>query len=397
MLPVAFIIAAPASAYQVRKSTTGAPLRWAEGVVSLTPVFDGGPVGVRADDAAAALGRAADVYRTALGELVPEISVELRSDGHNTVRWVTSDWNDDYDPAALAVTVTSYDRDSGRITGADVAVNADTYAWSAASDESRCRGAYDLQDVLTHEVGHVFGLGHEMFDVNATMYPSANMCESQKRDLDDDDLAGLSYLYVQVGPASEGCSVGGRPQGGALLVAALLLLARLRRRTVALLLLMAAPAGATILVKLPLEKVGSGAAVVVQGTVRSVEPIRRNGRIYTDAVVTVDACLRGSCAAAVTVRQLGGEIDGAGVAVEGAARFAVGDEVMLFLRPRLDGAFAPVGMAQGAFQVERGADGAVRAFRRDLRGASFAGDAPGGLERLSPAEVARAVSSGRAP
>src|SRR5262249_10086549 len=155
----------------------------------------------------------------------------------NTVRWVSSDWDDDYDPAALAVTLTSYDRDSGRITRADVVVNAQSYAWSASADESGCRGAYDLQDVVTHELGHLFGLGHEMVDTNATMYPSADTCESLKRDLDPDDLAGLQYLYVEVGPASAGCAVGGGgTQGGALLVVGLLALARLRRRAVALLL-----------------------------------------------------------------------------------------------------------------------------------------------------------------
>jgi hypothetical protein len=133
--------------------------------------------------------------------------------------------------------------------------------------------------------------------------------------------------------------------------------------------------------------------VVVQGTVRSVEVARRGRRVYTDATVEVAGCLRGSCGAAVTVRQLGGEIDGAGMAVEGTARLAAGDEVMLFLRPRLDGAFAPVGMAQGVFQVERDAGGAVRAYRRDLRGVSFAGDAAGAVERLSAADFARALAA----
>src|SRR5262249_39113683 len=232
VLPVAVLVAAPASGYQVRKSTTGAPLRWAEGVVSLTPAFDDGPAAVSADAAADALGHAAAVYRSALGELVPQISVELRDDGADRVGWVTSDCDEDYDPAALAVTVTSYDRDSGRITGAEVVVNADSYTWSAVSDESHCRGAYDLQDVLTHEVGHVFGLGHEMVDVNATMFPSADMCESSKRDLDPDDLAGLHYLYVEVGPASAGCAVGGggAPRG-ARPAARALVLARGRPRT----------------------------------------------------------------------------------------------------------------------------------------------------------------------
>src|SRR5262249_21744048 len=109
-------------------------------------------------------------------------------------------------------------------------------------------------------------------------------------------------------------------------------------------------------------------------------------------IVDVESCGRGACGASVTVRQLGGELGGRGTAVEGAARFAAGDEVLLFLRPRSDGTFAPVGMVQGVFRVERDAGGGVAAYVRDLRGVGFAGeDRPGAVERIAPAELRRAV------
>jgi len=367
------------------------------------------PRGMSSDDGRAAAIRALSVYQSAIEAMAPGIHMNVidhvgappaldGGDGLSTIRWIGSRWEDDYDPAALAVTVTTYDADSGRITDSDIVVNAERYSWSAASDASSCRAAYDLQDVLTHELGHAFGLAHDTSDPAATMFPTADACETSKRDLDDGDIDGLHYLYVDVGPASSGCAVGGRSgdASGALWIVGLLVL--LRRRAVGLsvlaLALAAAPAGATTLVKLSLEKVGGGAALVVQGTVRTVACARRAGRVYTDATVTVASCLRGPCPTEVTVRQLGGEVDGVGTAVEGTAPFTAGDEVVVFLRPRADGAFAPVGMVQGVFRVERGPDKAVAALIRDLRGVGFAGEAPpAAVERLGPDELRRALDT----
>src|SRR5262249_3614885 len=89
------------------------------------------------------------------------------------------------------------------------------------------------------------------------------------------------------------------------------------------------------------------------------------------SVLSVEECWKGTCGDELTVRQLGGELDGEGAAVEGTAALAAGSEVVLFLRPRKDGAYSPVGMAQGAFQVERDAKLQVRAFVRDVRGLTF--------------------------
>jgi hypothetical protein len=185
--------------------------------------------------------------------------------------------------------------------------------------------------------------------------------------------------------------VGGRGGAGGALLVVLALLARRRRAWVALLVLAAAPAQATLVRRVGLEKMGQTAGLVVQGTVRSTEAVRRGDRIYTDVVIDVATCLKGACPARVTVRQLGGEVDGQGTSVEGAATFTVGVEVVLFLRARADAAFAPVGMAQGAFRVERDAQRRVRALVRDLGGLSFVGEPA--AERTDPAELQTAISS----
>lgn len=361
-----------------------------------------------ADEANAAAVRAFATYEAIFIGMGPRIRMEfaVRSgsaapfdghDGKNTVRWITSGWDDDFDPDALAVTVTSYDGGSGRIGDADIALNAERYVWSTAHDPLTCRGRYDVEDVLAHEVGHLFGLGHDAKNPEATMYPSADACEIKKRDLSEADMAGLRYLYVEVGPAEGGCAVGGRGNGmGAAWVVALLAFA-VRRRMVAAwvsLLAVAAPAEATIIRRLGLEKMGQDAGLVVQGIVRATNVVQRGARLYTDAVIDIDDCVKGPCPEMVTVRQLGAELDGVGLAVDGAARFAPGTEVVVFLRARRDGTYAPVGMAQGAYVVERDpVTHAVSRLRRDLGQLELdgRGDASLAIESIAVETLRRAM------
>ena len=53
---------------------------------------------------------------------------------------------------------------------------------------------YDVQNILTHELGHALGLGHSA-NTEATMYYSADLGETKKRDLHTDDLNGYWAIY----------------------------------------------------------------------------------------------------------------------------------------------------------------------------------------------------------
>ena len=54
----------------------------------------------------------------------------------------------------------------------------------------------DLQNVVTHELGHAAGMGHPTDDcTEETMFRFAGFGETKKRTLEAGDLTGLGKLY----------------------------------------------------------------------------------------------------------------------------------------------------------------------------------------------------------
>ena len=91
----------------------------------------------------------------------------------------------------LAITV-SHVSSNGAIIEADIVIN--TRHTFTVSDDS-CVHAYDLRSVVTHEVGHFYGLGEDRVDTDATMYFETSRCETKKRTLSLPDIDTVSVLY----------------------------------------------------------------------------------------------------------------------------------------------------------------------------------------------------------
>lgn len=108
---------------------------------------------------------------------------------------------------ALAITVITFDAAAGRILDADILLNGQ-HAFDSFDDdvEPGSARAYDLQNVLTHEVGHLLGLGEEMNDERATMYAFSQPGETTKRELESADLLAIAQLYSE--PMEEGLGGG---------------------------------------------------------------------------------------------------------------------------------------------------------------------------------------------
>ncbi len=117
---------------------------------------------------------------------------------------------------------------------------------------------------------------------------------------------------------------------------------------------MDAVAHATVLVPLDTKALTERADRVLLGTVVAQEArwTSDHQAIYTDVTLRISRVYKGALKPGDTlvVRREGGARDGIGMRVFGAANFAVGEEVLLFLETR-GGATYTVGMTQGKLHV----------------------------------------------
>jgi hypothetical protein len=149
-------------------------------------------------------------------------------------------------------------------------------------------------------------------------------------------------------------------------------------------------AEATVVLRLPLARVTREAGRIVHGTVVEVRAGRDDaGLPATWVTLAVARTVKGPAVRRLTLKQFGATEplpDGTVGRVAGLPRYAVGEEVVLFLRPESGRGFtSPVGLGQGTYRVSRGAAGAR--VRRDLPGATTRdlGDFLADVERLSVA------------
>ena len=210
----------------------------------------------------------------------PPKASEVGRDNVNLVKFRDTTWgrpaigNDPartYNPQAAAITTVIYVNDKnssrdGAIIDADVEVNGVDFAISencTPGQPGTCQTmktgnltAAELQNTLTHELGHLQGLEHpcrvmgdpERVDdqgaavplcsgnlppkiTEATMYNFQDSGETKKETLSDDDIQAICTVYP---PDSGGCcSVAGRgarPDVGVVLAAATVLTLRRRRK-----------------------------------------------------------------------------------------------------------------------------------------------------------------------
>jgi hypothetical protein len=83
---------------------------------------------------------------------------------------------------------------AGTILDGDIELNEAHFNFTA-SDQAV---SFDLENTLTHEIGHLIGFDHSL-DENSTMYASAPEGEIEKRDLNTVDIDGLCLVYPSDG------------------------------------------------------------------------------------------------------------------------------------------------------------------------------------------------------
>ncbi len=163
--------------------------------------------------------RAAGPAALELADLIP--------DGKNTVSYRRL--NIPGHRRDLAITVAYANPSTGEVVEADIFVNArrdfgllsqELDAGASCADRTRgasCGSRFDLESVVTHELGHFFGLGEDTEDPWSTMYECTSLCETHKRVLSEPDSLSATELYLTEAPRHDGtgggCSV--KRRGGA--------------------------------------------------------------------------------------------------------------------------------------------------------------------------------------
>jgi hypothetical protein len=146
-------------------------------------------------------------------------------DFQNTMLFYREGWP--HPPLVQGLTSVTYDS-RGQIVDADIELNGQSYRLGIVEDPELDRGILDIENTMTHEVGHMLGLDHSMFENflgndtsgcagsaqgtsggidcaairpdQTTMFATARPGETFKRTLHPDDEAGLCAAYPADGP-----------------------------------------------------------------------------------------------------------------------------------------------------------------------------------------------------
>lgn len=326
-------------------------------------------------------------------------------DGTNAIYFMKDGWA----PAgrALAITVLTYDSNSGRILDADIIFNgkyrfavltepnaadvaragdsatrlANTDGISHIAEDATPETAlYDLHHVIAHEVGHSLGMNDELGRKDALMYRYSTPNDASTRAPMPDDIAGLAELYsATLDAKGSGCGANVAPKkpgarlGSAAMFAALglLLFLVLRARTdkrARLGFVVTAAASALLL----LPSADDAGPRVVQAAelapgqarahVTSAHTVVEGGLFRTEFQIQTDACRRNACPPSATGSAWGGTVGNLRQEIGGYYAPTVGDAVDVSY-DKLPDALAPLANPLGG-RATLSAAGVVRVLTR---------------------------------
>ncbi len=181
-------------------TSTGAPVRWNRAEVSIA-MDAGGTADVPGDLEFEAISRSMDTWNAVScphpllkdGGRVSGVKPGSGT-GQNLLIWWDdpADWSTPEMDHVIALTTLYYDDRSGIVAKFDMEFADFAYDFTVTDVPTLART--DVENTVTHELGHVLGLDHSKHP-DATMYYSASPGDTTKRTLSPDDITGLCAVY----------------------------------------------------------------------------------------------------------------------------------------------------------------------------------------------------------
>jgi hypothetical protein len=125
----------------------------------------------------------------------------------NVVLFQDDDWKYRGIDGTLAKTSVTYNDETGEIYDADIEVNTANNTVTITDDPAKVQ--YDLQAIMTHEVGHFIGVAHSD-DPSAVMFASYSPGSTSQRTLTPDDVDAVCNIY----PPNSGVVCNTEPRNG---------------------------------------------------------------------------------------------------------------------------------------------------------------------------------------
>ena len=264
LLVLLTLLPTSASGYVRTTTEEGKAMRWASPEIPLIVYVGSPPAGLTSAQVQAAVTASARTWShpavPCTGLVLSVTGVEdsngpATDDRQNRITFRRPTWRREpcdpavpgdcvsYDPQALAITSVLAVRRTGKIVDADMELNATgDKQWAELGPQATGQrgSAHDLQNTVTHELGHLIGLDHNCIDLAtrgvphdhlgrslpvcnsapaeiraATMFNVSDAGDVAKRDLSPDDALAVCEVYpfgqgvVDLDPAPQGgCNLG---------------------------------------------------------------------------------------------------------------------------------------------------------------------------------------------
>lgn len=185
---VLLVANAAAAKTEVLKTQSGALAHWTRAQISVGLAPSAASRTIAQEGVALAIERAAETWN-AVRAGQPRLTIALGPEADVTIKFCRGRWRGE--TIDLGKTQFTASLRDGEVTSATVELNECDHAFTAPDDSAA--GRYDLQAVITHELGHVLALGHSD-NTAALMHPNGRGAQVRKPHAEDTTALALIYF-----------------------------------------------------------------------------------------------------------------------------------------------------------------------------------------------------------